>query len=137
MSPLRSSNFNGENGCSGNQTNQDPSWASRRFQTPPRGAQGWRDSYQDYSHLQGWTTVVYAPDHLSATVTVNPVVKRQAGVTDTISFVFGGGAPSQDPTFHASSTNNTAPLAVEIRASPGGLAIQLEDVRSSHALPRL
>ncbi len=35
-------NFDGENGCRGNQTDNDPSWSNRSFQTPPRGDQLWR-----------------------------------------------------------------------------------------------
>ena len=30
-------NFDGENACQGSQTDNDPSWANRAFQTPPRG----------------------------------------------------------------------------------------------------
>lgn len=35
-------NFDGENGCRGNQTQNDDSWSKRAFQTPPRGHSLWR-----------------------------------------------------------------------------------------------
>ena len=35
-------NFDNENGCQGSQTDNDPSWANRAFQTPPRGDPLWR-----------------------------------------------------------------------------------------------
>ena len=34
-------NFDGENACRGNQTQNDDSWARRGFQTPPRGDKLW------------------------------------------------------------------------------------------------
>lgn len=35
-------NFDNENSCRGNQTDNDPSWSNRSFQTPPRGDDLWR-----------------------------------------------------------------------------------------------
>jgi hypothetical protein len=35
-------NFDNENACRGNQTDNDPSWANRNFQTPPRGDPLWK-----------------------------------------------------------------------------------------------
>ena len=35
-------NFDNENACRGSQTDNDPSWANRAFQTPPRGDPLWR-----------------------------------------------------------------------------------------------
>lgn len=35
-------NFDGQNGCQGSQTDNDPSWQNRSFQTPPRGDSLWR-----------------------------------------------------------------------------------------------
>ena len=35
-------NFDGQNGCQGSQTDNDPSWQNRSFQTPPRGDPLWR-----------------------------------------------------------------------------------------------
>jgi alpha-amylase len=36
-------NFDNDNACRGNQTDNDPSWANRSFQTPPRGDPLWKE----------------------------------------------------------------------------------------------
>jgi alpha-amylase len=35
-------NFDNDNACRGNQTDNDDSWQGRNFQTPPRGDALWR-----------------------------------------------------------------------------------------------
>jgi len=35
-------NFDDQNSCKGNQTDNDQSWANRSFQTPPRSSPLWR-----------------------------------------------------------------------------------------------
>ena len=35
-------NFDNQNACQGQQTDNDPSWANRAFQTPPRAHPLWR-----------------------------------------------------------------------------------------------
>lgn len=61
-------NFDGENGCKGNQTDNDPSWLNRSFQTPPRGSALWREKYQDYNILVGYASVQYDNGRRSATI---------------------------------------------------------------------
>ena len=63
-------NFDNENACKGNQTDNDDSWQGRNFQTPPRGDPLWREGYQDYSKLVGYARTIYSSDRRSATVTV-------------------------------------------------------------------
>eukprot|EP00455_Lapot_gusevi_P057805 TRINITY_DN994_c0_g1_i5.p1 TRINITY_DN994_c0_g1~~TRINITY_DN994_c0_g1_i5.p1 ORF type:complete len:629 (-),score=202.72 TRINITY_DN994_c0_g1_i5:126-2012(-) len=96
------SNFNGENGCQGSQTDQFPNFANRKFQTPPRGAPNWRPSYQDYSQLTGYPSVVYAADHQSAVVTANIFLKdSSATVTFTTNLP---DSPSSSKTFTVTSS---------------------------------
>ena len=63
-------NFDGDNGCRGNQTDNDDSWAGRNFQTPPSGDPLWREGYQDYSKLVGYARTVYSSSRKEATITV-------------------------------------------------------------------
>lgn len=63
-------NFDNENACRGNQTDNDASWANRSFQTPPRGDPLWREGYQDYNILVGYAQTTYKPGRTSATVKV-------------------------------------------------------------------
>lgn len=53
------SNFDGDNGCKGNQSQNDDSWSKRAFQTPPRGDELWREGWQDYNILVGYPSVRY------------------------------------------------------------------------------
>lgn len=64
------SNFDGENGCRGSQTQNDDSWVKRGFQTPPRGDNYWQQSWQDYNILVGYPQVIYSSDKRSANIDV-------------------------------------------------------------------
>jgi alpha-amylase len=61
-------NFDNENSCRGQQTDNDASWASRAFQTPPRGDPLWRESYQDYNILVGYARTVYVSGGANVTI---------------------------------------------------------------------
>lgn len=67
-------NFDNENSCRGNQTENDASWANRAFQTPPRGHELWRENYQDYNILVGYARLSYSGSGANITVVtrVNP-----------------------------------------------------------------
>lgn len=65
------SNFNGENGCKGQETEYPDSWSNRVFQTPPRGHQYWKPSYQDMSLLVGYISFKYEADDSKVTLTFN------------------------------------------------------------------
>lgn len=63
-------NFDNENACKGQQTDNDDSWQGRNFQTPPRDDPLWREGYQDYSKLVGYARTTYSSDRRSANITV-------------------------------------------------------------------
>lgn len=67
-------NFDNENACRGNQTDNDGSWANRAFQTPPRGDPLWREGYQDYNILVGYARSTYSDSGANITIItrVNP-----------------------------------------------------------------
>ena len=48
-----------DNQCVGNTIVTNSSFAANRWFTPPRGAAGYQDSFQDYSHLVGYTHLAY------------------------------------------------------------------------------
>ena len=68
--PSNCTNFDNENACQGNQTENDQSWQNRNFQTPPRGSPLWREAFQDYNILVGYAQVIYDGGRSSATVNV-------------------------------------------------------------------
>lgn len=78
-------NFDNENACRGQQTDNDASWADRAFQTPPRGDPLWRESYQDYNILVGYARTVYTNGGANVTVItrVNPAYSL------TLKYFFG------------------------------------------------
>lgn len=63
-------NYDNENSCQGRQTDNNASWSSRSFQTPPRNHSLWRESYQDYNILVGYPKVTYNPHKTSALIEV-------------------------------------------------------------------
>lgn len=64
------SNFDNENACRGSQTENDPSWSNRAFQTPRRGHPLWKEGYQDYNVLVGYAQTIYLPGRTSAKIKV-------------------------------------------------------------------
>lgn len=70
FSRLRDSciNFDNDNACRGNQTDNDDSWSNRAFQTPPRGDPLWRESYQDYNIIVGYARSTYSSSGANITV---------------------------------------------------------------------
>ena len=63
-------NFDNENACRGNQTENDASWANRSFQTPPRNDSMWREGYQDYNILVGYASTSYYTGRRSANIKI-------------------------------------------------------------------
>lgn len=112
-------NFDGEEGCRGNQTDNDDSWAGRNFQTPPRGDDLWREGYQDYSKLVGYARTIYSSDRTSATVTVlttlNP--KHENSSKATLSYFYNGVEDSSNTkTVNAGSSDL---LQITVKAKVG------------------
>lgn len=66
-----------EGRCKGQEIEMPPEFEKRRWQTPARNTPGWKDGYQDYSHLQGHVHVEYSSDHKSAIVEVKAITKEQ------------------------------------------------------------
>ena len=67
-------NFDNQNACRGQQTDNEASWSARAFQTPPRGDPLWREGYQDYNILVGYVRTTYSSSGANLTVVtrVNP-----------------------------------------------------------------
>lgn len=91
-------NFNGANTgtvvCSGgSQTDVPPSEAKRGWQTPPRKASDYRETYQDFSDLTGYAQVTYNANRSSAIVEVKTFL-RTPNATLTFYFDANPGVPS-------------------------------------------
>jgi alpha-amylase len=72
------SNLNGEYGCQGDQKAYPDSWDERRWQTPPRNDEHWKESYQDMHDVVGYAQLKYSSDRRICTIkfiaTVNPAL---------------------------------------------------------------
>jgi hypothetical protein len=103
-------NFDNENGCRGQQTDNDATWSNRSFQTPPRGDPLWRDSYQDYNILVGYARTVYSSGGANVTVVtrLNPKYSSL-----TLKYFFGGFSSESSSTFIASSFKDLLTVRVE------------------------
>lgn len=123
-----------DNQCAGNVIVTDPSFGAHDWQTPAKGAPGYRDSFQSYATLKGHCNVVYDAARTSATVQVLTQLKDPS-VKLTYSF---GGVEQSSPnkTFAASSAVAMAlgldsasvaasPVSVSVSGSDGS-ALALE-----------
>jgi alpha-amylase len=114
------SNYNGENGCQGDQTNQYPAFATRAFQTPERGTPLWRETYQDYSHLVGYASIVYDSDRTKAEISAN-VFCQSSGPNATcsdVTYSFAGKPSTSTPTYMVDTTDH-GPVTVVVKDSQG------------------
>jgi alpha-amylase len=72
------SNLNGEYGCQGDQKAYPDSWDERRWQTPPRNDEHWKESYEDMHDVVGYAQLKYSSDRRICTIkfiaTVNPAL---------------------------------------------------------------
>ena len=78
--------------CNINQTAYDTSWDSNCFQTPPRGHQNYKDSYQDMNLLVGYAQLKYSSDRQSCTINFITFVNPSLGTKDidySILYSFG------------------------------------------------
>ena len=82
-----------------------------RWFTPAASEEGWQPSFQDYSHLFGWSTINYSADLRSATVTVTAEHKINA----TLSYEFGGKAQTSNVMKFDATT--TAPVSLSVLGS--------------------
>lgn len=121
------SNFDGENACRGNQTQNDDSWAKRGFQTPPRGDKLWIESWQDYNILVGYPSVSYSSDKRSATVNVKTRVNPKYSSAE-LKYFFNGESRSS-ATWSASSPAGVLDIKVEAWQDGSKIAsLQLEKI---------
>jgi hypothetical protein len=117
------SNFNSENQCAGNDIEQHAEFASRKFQTPPRGSPDWKPAYQDYSEIVGYPRVIYAADGKSAIVTAIIFLKDQtASVTYTTNL---DPTPSSAPVFKYDSSTTAEVIITAAAALAGGATATL------------
>lgn len=121
------SNFDGENACRGNQTQNDDSWARRGFQTPPRGDKLWIETWQDYNILVGYPSVSYSSNQRSATVNVKTRVNpKYSGAELKYSF---NGAEQSSSSFSVSSPAGVLEIKVEAWLSGSKIAtLKLETI---------
>ena len=82
------SNLNGEYGCQGDQTQYPESWDERSFQTPPRGAHNYRETYQDMHYIVGYAQLKYSSDRQICTITFVTRVNQEVG-DHQIKYTFG------------------------------------------------
>jgi hypothetical protein len=83
-------NFNGENGCQGNQTEYPSEWSNRIFQTPPRNDPLWKVSYQDMHLLTGYVSIRYNnPEKTEATLVFETNVNSQKVISPELVYHFG------------------------------------------------
>lgn len=84
------SNFNGENGCQGQQTEYPKDWYNRKWQTPPRNDPLWKDTYQDMHLLTGYIRIKYNnPEKTEATLTFETNVNTEKVSKPEVVYYFG------------------------------------------------
>lgn len=122
------SNFNGEYGCQSGQHEYPSDWAARSFQTPPRGQDYWRETYQDMRILMGYVSTKYSADRKSATLTFNTKVNANALPANAeVTYTFGDTTQSSN-TFQIDSSKSY-PDGMKVSAQIEGIAtLELEKV---------
>jgi hypothetical protein len=84
------SNYNGENGCQGQQTVYPPDWSNRKFQTPPRNDPLWKSTYQDMHLLTGYISIKYNNSQKTeATLTFETNVNTDKVTSPELVYYFG------------------------------------------------
>jgi alpha-amylase len=122
------SNFNDQNACqSGAQTDNDPSWINRQWQTPPRGDILYRPEYQDMNQLVGYARIVYNADRTSASVIVVTQTNPRIPNSDKLLFSFNGKAPVTSNIYNASSTSDRM-VSIKVVNTITGASLILDDV---------
>ncbi|KAG5651352.1 hypothetical protein H0H81_008991 [Sphagnurus paluster] len=106
--------WNGQDACVGQQTDYDPSWDQRMWQTPARNNFDWSEGFQDYRDLTGYVDLVYNAARTS--VTVNVIANSRTGAA--LSYSFNGGAfGSASSTWVSGSF--TGPYAISVKDANG------------------
>lgn len=101
------SNFNGEYGCQSGQHEYPESWDTRTFQTPPRGQDYWRETYQDMHLLVGYVQTKYSSDRKSATLTfITKTNARQLPANAQVLYTFGDKGEQESNTITLTSADS-------------------------------
>ncbi len=116
----------GLNHCAGNTITTNASFAANNWQTPMRGAPGYRNSYQDYAHLKAHVSYRYAADRRSVTLLVKPQTRNPAA---KVTCSFGQGAPfGACSRLVSAPTRGPMPVRVRAHDAAGVYNLVLEDV---------
>ncbi|KAI5793155.1 glycoside hydrolase superfamily [Geopyxis carbonaria] len=111
--PSGCNNFNGLDSCTGDNYEFPASADQRRWQTPPKGAAGYFDTFGDYRDLVGYADIQYNSGRTSAVVTVNAASRT----SETLTYNFGG--TSQTSRTFSVSSSLTSALPITITSSSG------------------
>ena len=129
------SNFNGENGCNGQQTQYPNDWYNRKWQTPPRNHPLWKTSYQDMSLITGYIQLQYNKDRSSVEITFfTDVNKEKLPSIYSLNYFFGDTSSNNNKITISKNDSvkypNGMPVKVEIKDSNSGLigSLELEEV---------
>lgn len=122
------SNFNGEYGCQSGQHEYPSDWEARSFQTPPRGQDYWRETYQDMRLLMGYVSTKYSADRKSATLTFNTKVNANALPANAeVTYTFG--ETTQSSNIFQVDSSKSYPDGMKVSAQIEGIAtLELEKV---------
>lgn len=115
--------YQGLDSCQGSNVNVLAAEDARSWQTPPRGAPGYKDSFQDYREITGSPNVVYSADRSSATVTLG--VTSRTGLA--LQYSFDNGTTYQSSaTVNVGSTLTASILA--IAKDSNGATLKMEPI---------
>ena len=125
--PPNCDNFDNQNACQGNQTENDQSWQNRNFQTPPRGSPLWKEAFQDYNILVGYAQVTYDGGRSSAEVKIKTRVNpKNSGAS--LKYYFNESSQSED-SLKVNSPSGVLKMKVEAYDNGEKIAtLVLEDV---------
>ncbi|KAJ3066231.1 hypothetical protein HK102_007702, partial [Quaeritorhiza haematococci] len=112
-------NFQGLDACrTGDQTTYESTADTRKWQTPPRGAPDYNETYQDYRDLTGFADVSYNPSRTAATITFVTFTREDVKVE----YRFGDEDWTTRNTYQVSSSWS-GPLTLEARAGKAYLTL--------------
>ncbi|KAG9246794.1 glycoside hydrolase superfamily [Calycina marina] len=120
--PKDCDNWNGNDDCLSGANTWDfaASAENRRWQAPPRGAPGFKESFGNYSDLVGYADIQYNCSRTQAVVVVNAALKTPGPLV----YTFNGGEPSLSNTFQVDDSFKSA-LSVKITTSTG-ISLELD-----------
>lgn len=118
--PLGCESWNGLDRCNGSGYVFSPSAEKRRWQTPPKGGEGYVATFQDYRDLVGYADIQYSFDRKRGVVVVNAASRTGESLT----YYFNGAGQSSNA-YQVSSELNSDSLEITV-VSQGGKTLVLE-----------